>query len=376
MISLVSVIIPVYNGDKYIGSAIDSVLKQDYPNIEIIIIDDGSTDNTESIVKAYGNKIKYFYKENGGEASARNHGLKVAKGEFIAFLDCDDLYRKDKISKQVKTLLENPKCGFIYNDVDVINDYNDFLYTLKSEDEFVNREDMLAYVLYRQIIPATASIMIRQNCLDSSIYYTEKYSNSVDYFFSIRLLMKTKGKYLKESLYLYRRHEGNLTNNHNKQKECEKNIVKELGINIINDIVEASTFDFNYKRLLLSKIYYKIDEVNRAYEILGNINKKKHDFEYYFYKGVCEYSLGMYELAQESFRQFIHIQSSKAEGYNNLGCCFLQLGYIEKAKTEFRKANEINPEYMDASINLVNITSGVNQIKFTERMLRKVLTMY
>ncbi|SDZ17601.1 Glycosyltransferase involved in cell wall bisynthesis [Proteiniborus ethanoligenes] len=376
MISLVSVIIPVYNGDKYIGSAIDSVLKQDYPNIEIIIIDDGSTDNTESIVKAYGNKIKYFYKENGGEASARNHGLKVAKGEFIAFLDCDDLYRKDKISKQVKTLLENPKCGFIYNDVDVINDYNDFLYTLKSEDEFVNREDMLAYVLYRQIIPATASIMIRQNCLDNSIYYTEKYSNSVDYFFSIRLLMKTKGKYLKESLYLYRRHEGNLTNNHNKQKECERNIVKELGINTINDIVEASTFDNDYKVLLLSKIYFKIDEINLAYKILENIDMKKYSFEYFFHKGVCEYDLNMYDNAIKSFMKAIDLEPARAETYNNLGCCYIRIGVKEKARESFEHATKLNKDYLDARINLFNITQDVMDFRFTERILRKVLTKY
>lgn len=191
---LVSVIIPVYNGEKYIDSAINSVLKQDYSNIEIIVVDDGSFDNTKAVIKTYKNKVKYFYKKNGGVASARNYGLKVANGEFIAFLDCDDLYTEDKVSKQVEVLLENPSLGFVYNDIDVIDHDKRILYTLKSEKEFENRKDMLAYVLYRQIIPGAASIMIRKTCLNDDIYYPEEYSNSEDYLFTIRLLMKVEGK--------------------------------------------------------------------------------------------------------------------------------------------------------------------------------------
>ena len=81
---LVSIIIPVYNGSNYVKEAIDSALAQTYKNIEVIVVNDGSTDNTEKIVKSYGDKIRYFYKENGGVASALNLAIENSKGEYIS----------------------------------------------------------------------------------------------------------------------------------------------------------------------------------------------------------------------------------------------------------------------------------------------------
>ncbi len=83
---LVSIIIPVYNGSNYVKEAIDSALAQTYKNIEVIVVNDGSTDNTEKIVKSYGDKIRYFYKENGGVASALNLAIENSKGEYISWL--------------------------------------------------------------------------------------------------------------------------------------------------------------------------------------------------------------------------------------------------------------------------------------------------
>ena len=100
----VSVIIPCYNSDKYINQSIDSVLSQTYKNLECIVVDDGSQDDTRAIVKDYENKdnrIKYLYKKNGGVSSARNYGIKHAKGEWIQLLDSDDVLIPDKIEKQL-----------------------------------------------------------------------------------------------------------------------------------------------------------------------------------------------------------------------------------------------------------------------------------
>ncbi|MBL1211026.1 glycosyltransferase family A protein [Geminocystis sp. GBBB08] len=87
----ISVIIPAFNAEKYLKDAIESVIKQNYQPLEIILIDDGSTDNTAKVTKSFQN-IKYIYQENSGPAIARNNGIKIAKGEFIAFLDADDLW--------------------------------------------------------------------------------------------------------------------------------------------------------------------------------------------------------------------------------------------------------------------------------------------
>lgn len=102
----VSIIIPVYNGANYMREAIDSALSQTYPNIEIIVVNDGSTDNgeTDRIAKSYGNRIKYIFKENGGVATALNRGISEMSGEYFSWLSHDDVYSLDKIRHQIDAL--------------------------------------------------------------------------------------------------------------------------------------------------------------------------------------------------------------------------------------------------------------------------------
>jgi glycosyltransferase involved in cell wall biosynthesis len=101
---LVSIVIPIYNGANYMRSAIDSALEQDYDNLEVIVVNDGSTDKTDEIAKSYRNKIKYFSKENGGVSTALNLAIQNAKGEYISWLSHDDYYLSNKISRQIEEL--------------------------------------------------------------------------------------------------------------------------------------------------------------------------------------------------------------------------------------------------------------------------------
>jgi len=105
---LVSIIIPVYNGENYLREAIDSALAQTYDNIEIIVVNDGSTDGTEDVCLSYGDKIRYFKKENGGVATALNYGIEKMLGEYFSWLSHDDLYYPNKIKCQIDAL---NKCG-------------------------------------------------------------------------------------------------------------------------------------------------------------------------------------------------------------------------------------------------------------------------
>ena len=97
----VSVIIPVYNGGKFLAEAINSILSQKHSPIEIIVIDDGSTDNTSEVAMSYGNRVHYVYQENKGAPAARNHGLRLASGNIIASLDADDIWAENKLKKQL-----------------------------------------------------------------------------------------------------------------------------------------------------------------------------------------------------------------------------------------------------------------------------------
>lgn len=107
----VSCVICVYNGETYLAEAIRSIIKQTYANIELIVVDDGSSDNSGKIAKQFP-EVKYVYKENKGHASALNLGLKMAQGGLVAFLDCDDLWLPEKIEKQLQEFEQNPQLQY------------------------------------------------------------------------------------------------------------------------------------------------------------------------------------------------------------------------------------------------------------------------
>lgn len=119
MSQLVSIIIPSYNARAYVREAVDSALAQTYPAVEIIVIDDGSTDDTKSVLSPYveAQKITYLHQENKGLASARNVGIRATHGDFIAFLDSDDIFLPEKIAAQVNILQEHRDVGVCYSDL-------------------------------------------------------------------------------------------------------------------------------------------------------------------------------------------------------------------------------------------------------------------
>ena len=113
---LVSIVIPVYNGSNYMREAIDSALAQTYPNIEILVVNDGSIDDTREIALSYGDRIRYFEKENGGVSTALNLGIRNMRGDYFSWLSHDDVYYPDKIGKQVEALKQqNPSLAVYSN---------------------------------------------------------------------------------------------------------------------------------------------------------------------------------------------------------------------------------------------------------------------
>jgi glycosyltransferase involved in cell wall biosynthesis len=106
---LISCIVPAFNAQRYLGETIDSILGQAYSPLEVIVVDDGSTDGTRDVVRPYGDRVRYLHQRNGGHAAARNLGLDAAGGAFVAFLDADDLWHPDKLERQVTLLREKPE---------------------------------------------------------------------------------------------------------------------------------------------------------------------------------------------------------------------------------------------------------------------------
>jgi glycosyltransferase involved in cell wall biosynthesis len=111
MAATISCIVPVYNGARFLGAALDSILAQSLPPTEVIVVDDGSTDATVDVVDAYARHVQYVRQENAGPAAARNRGIGLASGDFLSFLDADDLWHPNKLERQLAALESDPEAG-------------------------------------------------------------------------------------------------------------------------------------------------------------------------------------------------------------------------------------------------------------------------
>lgn len=204
----VSVIIPTYNRADLLGQAIDSVLAQTYAASEIIVADDGSSDNTSQVVEKFGAQVRYVALPHRGQIGAtRNGGLHVATGEFIAFLDSDDLFLPNKLSLQVPALAENPDVALVYSDGRFFVDDPGYgtgyvLYGLPSPSGWVLPE------LLRGNFLAPPAILVRRSCLDKiGLFREDPELNAVeDYSLWTRLAAAYPFLYVPGVVTAIRRH--------------------------------------------------------------------------------------------------------------------------------------------------------------------------
>lgn len=161
---LVSIIIPAYNAEKVVGEAIESALSQTYKDIEIIVIDDCSTDGTFAVLESYGEKdprVRAIKNEkNMGVSETRNRGVSLARGDYIAFLDSDDVWRESKLASQMKLAKENPDCPIIYTGVSHMNAEGEMYGYVLSVPERVNYKTLL-----KQNIIICSSVLAKKNVL-------------------------------------------------------------------------------------------------------------------------------------------------------------------------------------------------------------------
>ena len=192
----VSIIIPTYNQSQYLEEAIESALNQTYKNIEIIIVDDGSTDNTPEVIKSFDNKIIYIQQKNKGASSARNTGIKKANGEYIAFLDADDMWLKNKLENQIKFIQNNPEIGLLgtgcYQMIDMSKMIHKKIFPAKNE---ILQKDLIKYNPFIQ-----SSVMIKKDVFNSIGLYDEKFKESEDYDLWLRIAQKYKVANLEQAL--------------------------------------------------------------------------------------------------------------------------------------------------------------------------------
>ena len=167
---LISILIPTYNNGKYISQAIESVYAQNYDNMEIIVVDDGSTDNTKEVLKQYKD-IKYFYVEHKGIPFVRNLALEKSQGEYIAFLDSDDYWLPEKLNIQMQYFKEHPDCEIVFTK------YKNFFEEEKIKiDKRAIREKELEAVEYK-ILPTA---LIKKTLFEKYGVFDENFQTGED----------------------------------------------------------------------------------------------------------------------------------------------------------------------------------------------------
>jgi glycosyltransferase involved in cell wall biosynthesis len=204
---LVSVVIPNYNYARYVGAAIESVLAQTYQPIEIIVVDNGSTDNSLEVLRAFGKKIQLISQENRGQAGARNRGIEASGGEWIAFCDADDIWLPEKISAQM-AIVDRKTIGLVYAGHTVVDAELRPLREVTPQ----NRGWVLPFFArdMKAVIPGGESCaLIRKECFAKTGVFDLRLSTSSGYDLYRRIAQHYEVEFVPQSLMLYRQHQSN-----------------------------------------------------------------------------------------------------------------------------------------------------------------------
>lgn len=265
---IVSVVMPVYNGSKYLKEAIDSILNQTFTDFELIVVNDGSTDDSEKIILSYNDqRIRYLKnKQNSGICTTLNKGLNNANGKYIARMDCDDISMPERLAKQVGYLECHPDIGALGTDIITFGEGRADKYFNFVHNHYECRAGLLFFTCF-----AHPTVMLRASIINEyDLRYDDEYRGLEDYELWYRMSEYTEMTNLPEALIKYRLHKAQLTQNvtkgvSNKEKEFIRDRFRhyaeftEEQIGVVENYVLNRWDDFNDKQVYtLLDIFYQI----------------------------------------------------------------------------------------------------------------------
>jgi glycosyltransferase involved in cell wall biosynthesis len=245
---LVSVVIPAYNATTFLAKTLDSVLVQTYPNLEIIVVDDGSTDSTPHLLDSYGDRICVLRQANAGQAAARNYGAREAHGELLAFLDSDDLWDPDKIADQVGLLNRFPEALATYCDHRTIDEQGRLLASSAALSSPRPSGNILRTLLMGSCITTPGLVLLRRRAFDVAGGFDETPMMRGHEDSALWLRLATQGSfvYSPHTLVSYRQHAQQATRRRHYWMHMARGRLR--GLMAIRDIVQAFP-DKDLKRL-------------------------------------------------------------------------------------------------------------------------------
>lgn len=249
MEKLVSVVIPNFNYGRFLQSTIDSVLSQTYDNLEVIVVDNGSTDNSRSVLESYGERIRTIFQNNQGQAAARNNGLEIARGDLIALLDADDYWESSKIEQQL-SLISN-RTELVYTGARQFRSESGA--TVKTVLPSFNGDCSLAFLKYpsRSIVPAgESSALFTRSLLEKVGNFNTHLNSACGRDFFRRCSRHAEFSFVNEALINYRLHDSNMSTNYRLMMNDTAKAYKLLFADTEWEFADS------YKKACLSKLYW------------------------------------------------------------------------------------------------------------------------
>jgi glycosyltransferase involved in cell wall biosynthesis len=273
---LVSVIVPTYQNGQYLCQAIESILRQTWKDLEIIVVDDGSTDNTSEVLKTYEGKIKILTQPNSGTAAARNAGIKVSQGKFIAFLDADDIWLEGKLEQQMPIFDKKPQVGLVFSDMynfDGESKKGRAFQLVKPKSGWVESD------LFQSDFVPMPTVIIRHECLDTIGLFDETLHYCEDYDLWLRICRSWELDFINEPLALYRLSQG--------QKSKNRRRMVDDTIQIKRKAISENAILKTLPRPILDKCFYNLylQQARLALTQNCNLDARKYMKDYYAQRG-------------------------------------------------------------------------------------------
>lgn len=205
----ISIIVPTYNYAHFIVDCLESIFSQTYKDFEVIVVDDGSTDDTAQVLEKYKGRIRYIHQENRGLPAARNTGIRAAQGEYLAFLDSDDLWLPNKLDEQIRVLRNDADMGIIFSDASAFNERGVMRESILKEENICTGFCFQRLFMGNYLVMPT--VMIRKRCLEKSGLFDESLTAVEDYDLWLRISLYYKIGFVSKILAQYRVHPSNMS---------------------------------------------------------------------------------------------------------------------------------------------------------------------
>jgi glycosyltransferase involved in cell wall biosynthesis len=375
---LVSCIVPFFNSSKYIQDCLRSIERIDYKNLELILVNDGSTDNSLELVEDFLKKSPKLkdYKiisniQNSGISASKNIGMRNVSGKFFFIAAADDIQNKNRIKTPLEFLKENQTTDIVYFDCNIISEERTFIAQRKFPER-MNNQNAILYQIKRNHF--WSGLFLARNTVIET--FDENLLNAVDYdwFFQIYLNRK-KIAFIRDPLINYRVHESNFSRDISVSKKGTRYILDKINRSRLKEELEKQ-FHEDDVNLSFAWLEMSLGHYQKAINLLESIKSESDLFEIFFLLGSSYFKLGSLNQSLKHFDTARSIKPFLPEILNNIAIVKFLIGSINSSDSMgiIREALSHNPRYSDAKNNLICFTEGnPANLTITEKPLRDTL---